>query len=251
MSADPKSSGSSTSSGESEGSDSDSKRQAIVVHNLQSRSPDRPSLKKNPRAGGSGHLKRQDGATYALDAGATIAVEFSDASATSSSTSTPSRSTTGTSASITSQQTLDGSEPTPYLILTCYARDFLASPTRWLGSGPAFKTLAANSSLKSLGLLRSDVLAYCSLRTSWGSSQAREDGPSERYSQPWMRWGMMRNGRCLTASALESRRTGSASSLSDILEASPGEKYFLSERALKSLLTHNKDRKVVSRLLGP
>ena len=49
------------------------------VHNLQPRSPDRPSLKKNPKAGGSGHLQRED-TSYCIDDGNTNAVEFKDKS---------------------------------------------------------------------------------------------------------------------------------------------------------------------------
>jgi DNA (cytosine-5)-methyltransferase 3A len=48
----------------------------FIVHNLQKRSPDRPSIKKNKNAGGSGHLSRQDGKTYCLDSANTQAVEI-------------------------------------------------------------------------------------------------------------------------------------------------------------------------------
>jgi DNA-cytosine methyltransferase len=48
----------------------------VVVHNLQKRSADRPSLKKNKNAGGSGHLSKSDGTTYCLDTGNTQAVEI-------------------------------------------------------------------------------------------------------------------------------------------------------------------------------
>jgi len=48
----------------------------ITVHNLQKRSPDRPSLKNNPNAGGSGHLSRGDGKTYCLDTACGQAVEI-------------------------------------------------------------------------------------------------------------------------------------------------------------------------------
>jgi DNA (cytosine-5)-methyltransferase 3A len=44
--------------------------------NLQKRSADRPSIKKNKNAGGSGHLSREDGKTYCLDMGNTQAVEI-------------------------------------------------------------------------------------------------------------------------------------------------------------------------------
>jgi DNA (cytosine-5)-methyltransferase 3A len=48
----------------------------ITVHNLQTRSADRPSLKNNKNAGGSGHLSKSDGKTYCLDTGNTQAVEI-------------------------------------------------------------------------------------------------------------------------------------------------------------------------------
>jgi DNA (cytosine-5)-methyltransferase 3A len=38
-----------------------------IVHSLQRRSPDRPSLKNNKNAGGAGPLSRADGKTYCLD----------------------------------------------------------------------------------------------------------------------------------------------------------------------------------------
>jgi len=47
-----------------------------IIHNLQKRSPDRPSLKNNPNAGGSGHLSREDGKTYCLDTACGQAVEY-------------------------------------------------------------------------------------------------------------------------------------------------------------------------------
>ena len=48
----------------------------ITVHNLQTRSADRPSLKNNKNAGGSGHLSKSDGKTYCLDTGNTQAIEI-------------------------------------------------------------------------------------------------------------------------------------------------------------------------------
>ena len=47
----------------------------IIVHSLQPRSPDRPSLKYS--SGGSGHLTREDGKTFCLDSGNSQAVEIS------------------------------------------------------------------------------------------------------------------------------------------------------------------------------
>ena len=46
----------------------------IIVHSLQTRSADRPSLKKNPKAGGSGHISK-DNEAYCLDTGSTQAIE--------------------------------------------------------------------------------------------------------------------------------------------------------------------------------
>lgn len=48
----------------------------IITHNLQKRSADRPRLKDNKNAGGSGHLSKADGKTYCLDVGNTQAVEI-------------------------------------------------------------------------------------------------------------------------------------------------------------------------------
>jgi site-specific DNA-cytosine methylase len=47
-----------------------------IVHNMQLRKADRPSLQKNKNAGGSGHLTRNDGKTYCLDGGNTNAIEI-------------------------------------------------------------------------------------------------------------------------------------------------------------------------------
>ena len=51
------------------------RRTMIKVHNMQPRSPNRPSLKYS--SGGSGHLSRENTA-YCLDGGRTNAVEFTD-----------------------------------------------------------------------------------------------------------------------------------------------------------------------------
>ena len=48
----------------------------FIVHNLQERSADRPSIQKNKNAGCSGHLSREDGKTYCLDSQNTQAIEI-------------------------------------------------------------------------------------------------------------------------------------------------------------------------------
>lgn len=50
----------------------------IIVHNMQKRSSDRPSVAKNKNAGGSGHLQMEDGKTYCLDTGNTMAIELAN-----------------------------------------------------------------------------------------------------------------------------------------------------------------------------
>lgn len=50
----------------------------VIVHNLQPRSPNRPSLLKNKNAVGSGHLQREDGVTYTVDTGGTQGVDLGD-----------------------------------------------------------------------------------------------------------------------------------------------------------------------------
>ena len=48
----------------------------VKVHNMQIRSKDRPSIKKNKNAGGTGHLTRDDGKTYCLDTQQSNAIEI-------------------------------------------------------------------------------------------------------------------------------------------------------------------------------
>ena len=48
----------------------------LIVHNTQKRDENRPSIKKNKNAGGSGHLSRTDGKTYCLDTANSNAVEI-------------------------------------------------------------------------------------------------------------------------------------------------------------------------------
>ena len=58
--------------------DNHGQRTGVIVHNLQPRSPNRPSLLKNKNAGGSGHLQREDGITYTVDTGGTQGVDLGD-----------------------------------------------------------------------------------------------------------------------------------------------------------------------------
>lgn len=53
------------------------------------------------------------------------------------------------------------------------------------------------------------------------------------------------NGKCLTANISEFHRIGKECSLSDILEESVDEKYFLSEHTVKRLMSY-KDSEIVT-----
>ena len=53
---------------------------------------------------------------------------------------------------------------------------------------------------------------------------------------PLRSWGMIANGKCLTARITESPKTENASSLSDILEEQVDQKYFLSPTVIQRIL---------------
>ncbi|CEY00861.1 methyl transferase [Streptococcus pneumoniae] len=96
------------------------------------------------------------------------------------------------------------------------------------------------SSLKSQGShLFSNPDIY-SLKTSRDSSTTTEEIPLRSSSQRWMNWGMMWNGKCLTAKILESPKIGNVCSLSDILEKEAPEEFFLSEEQIENLILNQK-----------
>ena len=91
------------------------------------------------------------------------------------------------------------------------------------------------SFLKLLGLQKKkDHLIY-SLRTSEAYSLTTKEERLTQSSPRLMKWGMMRNGKCLTAN-ISFHKTGNVSSLSDILEENVPDKYFLSESMTKKLM---------------
>ena len=59
---------------------------------------------------------------------------------------------------------------------------------------------------------------------------------SRPLSQPWMNWGTMWNGKCLTARISESPKIGNVCSLSDILEENVPEEFFLSQALADKLI---------------
>lgn len=90
-----------------------------------------------------------------------------------------------------------------------------------------------------------------SLKMLKDSSITTEGEPLELSSQVWMNWGMTCNGNVLTAKILESRRVGSESSLSVILETDPDPKYFLSEDAIQRMVFKTERNKLLNRGFKP
>lgn len=112
-----------------------------------------------------------------------------------------------------------------------------------LESDEVSKTQEALFSLKSCDLLKSDTLQYYSPKTLQDFSITKKDAPSKSSSKRWQSWGILSNGKCLTAKISECHKTGEGSSLLDILEKEVDEKYFLSQIAVDRLLSY-KDTKI-------
>jgi len=90
-----------------------------------------------------------------------------------------------------------------------------------------------------------------SLKMLKDSSITTEGEPLELSSQVWMNWGMTYSGNVLTAKILESRKVGSESSLSAILETDPDPKYFLSEDAIQRMVFKTERNKLLDRGFKP
>lgn len=79
-------------------------------------------------------------------------------------------------------------------------------------------------------------LNFFSLKTSKDYSTTTKETPLKQSSERLMNWGMMWNGKCLTAKILESPKIGSVCSLSDILEENVPETFFLSAEKVSQLV---------------
>jgi len=143
---------------------------------------------------------------------------------------------TGTNPQDSSKETSEQLTLMEYQNTTSSVRDFLANLSVLLGSGEDLKILEAHSSLRYAESYGLKDLAIYGLRTSGGFSPTMTVLPSKPLSERWMNWGMTVSGRCLTARISASPRTGRGCSLSDILEESPDQKYFLSEKAVKFIM---------------
>ena len=156
-------------------------------------------------------------------------------------TRTPYQSTLdGSPGSKCSSATPSGSTWTPSPSSTPSVPDSLAGLFRLLAAGSGLRAMEARAFLRSLGLRGREDLRYFSLRTFLDSSRMAGDERSRECSPHLMTFGMMRSGSVLTA-RIGYRRCAYASSSSDVLE-SPGSippRYFLSERAVRSVLAHS------------
>ena len=78
---------------------------------------------------------------------------------------------------------------------------------------------------------------------SWKTSRVYSITTRERHfeqsSLHWMSWGMMSNGRCLTVRTSKSPKTEKGSLLSDILEDTVPDSYFLSEEKVAQLVLND------------
>ena len=166
------------------------------------------------------------------------AAQLVDVSATTKSTNMQSRPITKTLTKPGNQLTLQGFKEKKCQTMTFSQQDFLAKVFLLLGKGKVSKIQGELSFLISVGLLKLKDHHFYSLKMSKAYYPTMKGKLSVSSSRVWMNWGMMSNGRCLTANTSESHRTGNECSLSDILEEQVQDKYFLSEKALKSLINH-------------
>jgi len=126
--------------------------------------------------------------------------------------------------------------------LTSFAQAFLAKAFPLQEADKALATSAENSSLTWPASLTPNTHASYCLKTFAGFSLTRTGQRRCAVSKSLMTWGMTFNGKCLTARILASHKIENASTLSDILEANPDPKYFLSPMQRRKRLTEIQTR---------
>jgi len=122
--------------------------------------------------------------------------------------------------------------PKNYRISTFSLRDFLARVSALLEKGGDSTIRGEHYFLTSAGSfgLKDPAIVY--LKTCKDYSAMTRGKHSRLSWSRWLNWGMVVNGRCLTANISGFPRIGKECSLSDILEKSPDQKYFLSPKSL-------------------
>lgn len=158
-------------------------------------------------------------------------------SGTRRSTSTPRKSMRAISPTTRTSATSPQSTPTLFPTSTSSSEASLARRLASRASGADLRTPEGRSSLMLLGFSPRSDRDTSYWKTSKGFCLMTMDELSKSSSPRLLSWGMASNGKCLTARTSAFPRTGSASSLSDILENNVDTKYFLSAKRSKELLS--------------
>ena len=129
-------------------------------------------------------------------------------------------------------------KPIPMICLTSTssAEDFPARLFQLLETDVGSQTPEARCSLKLPVWLRPKDLRICSLKMYPACLIMTGAGRLRPSSIRWTDWGILWNGRCLTAKIFMSPNPGAGCTLSDILTDDAGEKYFLSSKQQERLL---------------
>ena len=116
-----------------------------------------------------------------------------------------------------------------YQTLTSSLEDSLAKHFLLLEKEGDLTTPEELSSLTVQGFSKKNNQETSYWKTSKGCFLTTTEELSKPSSIRLLNWGIVWNGKCLTQRISESHRIGKECSLSDILEESPNEKYFLSQ----------------------
>ena len=156
-------------------------------------------------------------------------------------TNTPAKSTEKDSGTRNSSNPTSGtSEQTKYLNMTYLQQDFPVSLFPLRENARVFKTKQGELfSTKYAELLEVKDQSSYSLRMLKDYFLTTQAEPSQSYSFHWMNLGIMLNGKCLTLN-IGYPRTAKGS-LSSVLEKKVDEKYYLSEKSLKSFIRNKLD----------
>lgn len=120
--------------------------------------------------------------------------------------------------------------------LIFYVRAFLARHSQWLDGGGDFPMPEEPFSLKLPDWLGKNGLLMFSLKMYPDCYRMTKAGRLRPSSVRFHNWGIMSNGRCLTARISELASQESGCILSDILMEDVPEKYYLSQKQTERLL---------------
>lgn len=120
--------------------------------------------------------------------------------------------------------------------LICFVQDFPASHFQLLEKGEALQMPEGLSSLKLPDCLKTSGLSIFSLKTYPDCYHMTRGGRFTPSLVHFLNWGIVWNGKCLTARISESRRQERECILSDILMDDVPEKYFLTQEQTRQLL---------------